>query len=244
MPDARGFLFETHRAGAMDYPYAVYVPRTLPDPGERGVPLIVFLHGRGECGTEGSRQLAQGLPRELIWNPQRWPAIVLLPQKPDYESQWIEHEHAVMAMLERVKQTWPIDASRVYLTGLSQGGAGTWDIAASNPDIFAAIAPVCGYVRAIFSPDEDKLRDRRITSESKAAKEIADAIGDTPVWIFHGADDTVVSPSHSEAMRGALKTVGNEARYSLYPGVGHDAWTPAYREEDLPDWLLSHTLER
>src|SRR5690606_33784366 len=157
-----GFLFREHEHDGRTYRYAGYVPRELPE----NPPVVLFLHGRGESGTDGSRQIAVGIGRELLWNPDRWPAIVLLPQKPDHESQWPEHEPAVLGILDAAIDEFGADPRRVVLTGLSQGGHGSWIIASRNPGRFARVAPVCGYVRFPFrgedlphaAPDQPEFR--------------------------------------------------------------------------------------
>lgn len=234
MISPRGFIFRDIEAQGRTYRYAVYVPRDLPL--DALAPLVVFLHGRGECGEEGSRHLAQGLPLQIMATPEAWPMIVLMPQKPDGDSQWDAHDEAVTAMLDRTLAELPIDPDRVYLTGLSQGGYGTWYLGAKHADRFAAIAPVCGYINAPLRRGDPA----GITADIPEAKALAASLHDMPTWIFHGDADDVVPPQHSTAMHGALKAAGNEARLSMYPGVNHGSWGPAYREAELPGWLLSH----
>ncbi len=143
--DARytGFVFSSLELGSQSYPYALYVPRSYDH--RRAWPLILFLHGKGECGRDGSRQLHVGLGPELLAQPERWPFLVLFPQKPAKDDEWEQHEAAVLAMLDDVTGRYNVDPNRVLLTGLSQGGHGTWVLGARHPERWAALVPVCGY---------------------------------------------------------------------------------------------------
>lgn len=221
----RGFIFaEQPLPGGGTMNYAVYVPRH--HTGAAPMPCILFLHGRGESGTDGNKQLIQGLGSAVQWNAAEWPFVIILPQKPDTDQQWEAYEPEVMTILSRVKRRWSIDEDRVYLTGLSQGGHGTWTIAAANPGVFAAIAPICGYAKTV-------------TPEA-----IARGIGDVPVWAFHGTADDVVLPSETvsviEAIRAerAARQSSVEVKMSLFEGVNHGSWDRAYRECGLAQWLL------
>lgn len=228
-PPARGFVFSEQPikgGGAMNY--AVYVPRDykgLRDP----MPCILFLHGMGESGTDGNKQMIQGIGSAVQWNAKEWPFVIVMPQKPDAEKQWEAYEPEVMTILSRVKRQWNIDDNRVYLTGLSQGGHGTWAIAAMHPGTFAAIAPICGYARTV------------------TVEAVAKGLGDVPVWAFHGTADDVVLPSETTAMTEAIRAEraarGStaEVKVSLFEGVNHGSWDRAYRECGLAAWLLSHS---
>lgn len=236
---ARGFVFFELEHEGTTYPYAVYVPRDY----EHGTPtpMILFLHGRGESGDEGgptgTRQLFQGIGESIMWEPGRWPFVVVMPQKPDYNSQWTDHEAAVMAMVDRAMADYTIDESRVYLTGLSQGGYGTWHLGANHADRFAAIAPICGYVHYPFRD-----RSMAVTPDDPVVMELASRLEGTPVWVFHGDADDVVPPDNSAAMHAALRARGADVRLSMYPGVNHGSWKRAYGERELPGWFLSHQL--
>jgi predicted peptidase len=212
-----GFLFKTIRHKDVDHKYVVYVPREY-DPARKW-PTIVFLNGAGECGTDGLKQVSQGIGPAIMADAKRWPFIVILPQKPDVRQSWGEHAELVVSMLDAVAGMYSVDRSRVYLTGLSQGGHGTWVIGARYPERWAAIAPICGY----GTPEE-----------------IAPHLKDMPVWCFHGEADTVVPPARSIAIVDALKALGASPKLTTYPGVGHNAWDKAYREEPLPTWFLEH----
>lgn len=216
-PPATGFLFKTIRVDDRDYDYAVYLPRNYD--GAKTWPMILFLHGMGESGTDGAQQLGVGLGTAIMRRPGEWPFVVILPQKPEARDAWEDHETAVMAMVRETEATFRIDPTRRYLTGLSQGGHGTMVLGARHSDIWAAIAPICGYVDPA---------------------EVADRLTEMPIWTFHGEADTVVPAEQSKAFVEAVRAAGGSAKLTLYPGVGHNSWDKAYREENLANWLLTH----
>lgn len=208
-------------------PVVVRLPEGY-DPG-RPWPLVVFLHGAGECGSDG-RQAQVGLGPAVAARPDRWPCLVLMPQKPSREHQWEAYEDQVLAAIAEARARWNIDGDRIALTGLSQGGHGTWTFAANHPGTWAAIAPVCGYLNRVSAPPE---------LDASYAK-LAEKIKHLPVWAFHGEDDKVVKVEATKAVVDSLKAAGADVRASYYPGVGHDSWTNAYREK-LGEWFLRHT---
>lgn len=229
---------------------AIYVPRAVADDptaqrhaGNLGAgwPVIVFLNGRGECGTDGTRQLTQGLFPAVISKPEDWPFIILFPQKPDQGSQWEDHESPVLRLLEAVHARYPTDRSRVYLTGLSQGGHGTWMIAARNPSLFAAIAPVCGY--GPLADPADLSQERRRIPFTEEFGTVAGALTNMPVWAFHGELDDIVPASQSRGMVAAINSArqggsGPEPKLTVYPDLNHGSWDRAYREAGIGAWFL------
>jgi predicted peptidase len=220
--------------------FAVYVPRGEAPKG--GWPCIVFLNGRGECGTDGKKQLSVGLMPAVELRPSEWPFVIVFPQKPTEKSKWIDHKEMVYACMEQAQGKWPVDKSRVYLTGLSQGGNGTWEIAAdARGRTFAALAPVCGY----GDPEP-----------------IAGMAADMPVWAFHGEKDDVVPPDKTRAIVRAIEVFGrvydldlhavypekddgtdSRLRMTIYPDLNHGCWDRAYRDSGMPAWFLRFTTE-
>jgi len=210
-----GFVAKTVERGATSYAYQVYVP-----PGyttERKWPVILFLHGAGERGDDGKQQTEVGLGQALRENPQRIPAIVVLPQC-RAEKRW-EGEMAAMALacLEEAQRDYRIDEDRVYLTGLSMGGLGTWEIAAAQPERFAALVPICGL----------------------AVTDAAEKVARLPIWCLHGDADPVVPVDDSRKMVAAIQAAGGTLHYTELAGVGHDAWTQAYSAPTLWIWLFA-----
>ena len=233
-----GFLFRELAIDGRTYPWAVYVPRAY-DPGRRW-PLIVFLHGRGESGSDGVKPIVQGIGSAILWNAERWPALVVFPQKPEKDSEWEQHEAAVLAALDAVTREYRVDPDRVYLTGISQGGHGTWVLGARHRDRWAALVSVCAYAAAHpraagFAPPP---------AFAGTAGELAAGIGDLPVWLFHGDADDVVPAEQMRQLAAALAALGQPPRVTLYPDVNHNSWDRAYAEEELPRWLLAQRRVR
>lgn len=226
---ARGFLMKTINAGGNVVKYVVYVPEAY-DPA-KPMPAILFLNGSGECGTDGLMQISAGLGFAIQKNVKKWPFIVIFPQKQIEPEEWQNEDAMVMAILNEVHGNYNIDSSRIYLTGISQGGHGTWMIAAKHPDIFAAIAPICGWAGNIWKPEDKEY--------SLTNKETASKVAKLPIWIFHGEADPVVPVKAAKDMAECLKSVGADFKITIYPGVQHGSWDKAY-EENLPEWFLEH----
>jgi predicted esterase/predicted kinase len=197
--------------------YRVYVP---PGPPDERRPFLLFLHGRSESGRDNVAQTTVGLGPALVRNPERWPFVVALPQKPDPDAPWERHRRALASLPDEVATAYPTDRSRRCVTGVSQGGHATWELGAERPQDWAALAPVCGY-----GPPERYAR----------------ALAGTAIWCFHGQDDPIVPVEASAAIVRAIEREGGSPRLTIYPGVGHDAWEPAYAEPELPAWLLART---
>jgi predicted peptidase len=224
---AHAFTFHSHSAAGTTYPYAVYAPPGLPE----NPPLVLFLHGSGESGTDGTRAIGVGIGRELLMHPEDWPAVVVIPQKPSRATEWPAHEAAVLAILDR--EVAAHNPSYVALTGLSQGGHGAWIIGSRHAERFNRIAPVCGYVRT----GSDRLAEA--ASGDPAFKRVGAALAGTPVWAFHGDADSVVPVQQSRAAVEAVHRAGGDAKLTVYEGVGHESWLNAYAEPGFAAWLLS-----
>ena len=214
------------------YPYAVYVP---PDfDAQRAWPVILALHGAGERGTDGVRQMQIGIASAIRAHPERVPAIVVFPQAPE-DTCWLgEPADAAMAALDQAMREFHGDPERVYATGLSMGGYGTIHLALAHPRHFAALVIVCGGLFAHATTNAVR-QSPLVTSYAQVAK----ALRATPVWLFHGADDDVIPVDESRALFAALRAEGAPVRYTEYAGVGHAAWTRAYDEAALWEWLFA-----
>ncbi len=215
MPD---FLFRTSHARR----YAVCRP-----PGyttRRKWPLILFLHGAGESGDDGVRQTKVGIGPALEQYPERYPALVVLPQCP-LQGYWRRDTlKGAVAALDETIAAESVDEKRVYLTGISMGGFGSYLLATLEPDRFAAIAPICG---------------------GGQPRAMAPMLARIPLWIFHGALDSVVPVQYSREMVKAIRAANPvELRYTEYPDVDHNSWDAAYAEPELPSWMLSQRLNR
>jgi predicted peptidase len=223
----QGFTEQVYKdASGTEHKYVLFVPHDYK--GDKAYPLILFLHGAGE--TEGGKRM----PVEVGIGPaikklgeMEFPFFVLIPQAKaggqvagrwGAESQNIQR---TLAMLEDVQKNYKIDAKRLYLTGLSMGGYGTWSVAAKYPDKWAAIVPICG------------------GGDPKAAEKIKHI----PCWCFHGEADKTVPAQRSRDMIQALKAAGGNPKYDEYPGVGHNSWDQAYGTKELYAWLLQQSLK-
>ena len=184
------------------------------DDGDAAWPLVLFLHGAGERGDDLSRVAVHGPPR-LVREGHTFPFILVSPQQP--EGGWWQADE-LAALLDEIESTHRVDPDRIYVTGLSMGGFGTWELLQDYPDRFAAAAPVCGG----GTPG-------RIC-----------AARDVPIWAFHGGLDDVVPPLRSEEMVRRLERCDGDVRYTLYPEANHDSWTETYANPELYEWLLSH----
>lgn len=231
-----GFLDRTLTDGGRVHRYVVYVPKEWTP--EKRWPVILFLHGSGERGDDGQRQTAVGLGPAIRWNPERFPAIVVLPQA-RAGTRWMGDEaRFAMRALERTVTELAGDPDRLYLTGMSLGGYGVWHLALENPGRFAAIVPVCG---GIVKPQTaQNVRQSPITIDAADPYAFtAERLRGLPAWIFHGADDSVIPASESRRMHEELRLRNAPVRYTEYPGVGHNAWDPAYGDPALWEWLFA-----
>lgn len=197
--------------------YVVYVPHIV-EPAR--MPAILFLHGAGECGTDGLLQTSVGLPQQIRRKKSRWPFLTIIPQKPDVRTLWLENRLMINQILTQVQEEFQPDPQRRYITGLSQGGRGTFDLANKTIWKFAAATPICGWSDL-----------SRVAQDNKGI----------PFWAFHGLLDSAVKPEGSIQAIEALKAAGNETKITLYEGVDHNSWDRAYSEDELPMWLLSHS---
>ncbi len=239
---ATGFLDRTLTQDGRAHRYQVYVPPDFtPD---RTWPVILFLHGSGERGDDGLRQTQVGLPAAIRWSRDRFAAIVVMPQLPAGCTWTGDMAEMALATLEAAVAEFHGDADRLYLTGLSLGGYGTWLLAAEHPGKFAAVAPVCGGVVPPPGGATSVVQLPATVGLADPYAETARLVGATPTWIFHGADDTVIPVSESRRMAAALRAAGNEAHFTEYPGVGHGAWDPAYGDQDFWAWLFAQNRGR
>ena len=232
-----GFLNRNLELHGTAYHFQVYLPEGFRRDDHKHWPIILFLHGRGERGEEGMWQTQVGLPSSVRDHPERWPFIIVMPQCPQ-EHFWTDPEMLAMAMaaLDQETAEFHADAARTYLTGLSLGGYGSWELARAYPTRWAAIAIAAGGIFWSYAPE-------RWHEANTLPAEYARAIGHTPVWTFHGSDDRVVPVREDELMYAALKASGGHIRYWVYQSLRHDCWFRAFNEPDLPRWLLSHRLD-
>jgi predicted peptidase len=227
-----GFLDRSVAVEGQTHRYQVYVPHDYDV--EKEWPVILFLHGAGERGDDGLGQTEVGLGAAIRFNPERWPAIAIFPQVPEDKTWQGAPGEAAMAALDATMEQYSTDVSRVYLTGLSMGGNGSWYLAFNHADRFAALVPICGFVNSGgWAPDFVP------GPPAEWYTNLAKRIVGIPTWIFHGGADQVVPPAESVAMEAALKAAGGDVRYTEFEGVGHNSWDQAYAKEELAEWLFA-----
>jgi len=197
--------------------YLLYLPDDY-NQSRKDWPLMLFLHGAGERGNDIEKVKVHGPPK-LIENGKKFPFLIVSPQCP--EEQWWDLD-ILSALLDDITETYKIDKTRIYLTGLSMGGYGTWGLATQHPERFAAIAPICGG----GNPKK------------------ASVLNKLPVWAFHGAKDQVVPLEQSQLMIDAIKKAGGNPRFTIYPEAEHDSWTESYDNQELYEWFLQHKKEK
>lgn len=193
--------------------YLLYLPLNYSETGN--YPLLLFLHGAGERGNDLSLVKKNGPPK-LIEEGKDLPFVVVSPQCPA-DKRW--NTKALIALIDEIISRYRIDQNRIYVTGLSMGGNGTWKLATEIADRLAAIIPICGW----GDPFD-------ICS-----------IGNLPVWAFHGAKDLIVPLENSQALVDRLKYCNGNAQITVYPEAGHDSWTETYNNPEIYEWLLSHS---
>jgi predicted peptidase len=216
-------------------PYRLLKP-VSPESKEQ-FPLIIFLHGAGERGSDNEVHIKH--ISEFVTDPKnrgKYPCFVLAPQCPKNQM-WADFKGSganvslsenptrptqlLIELIDQIMKEFPIDESRIYITGLSMGGYGTWDLIARFPDKFAAAVPICG----------------------GGAPETVARIKHIPIWAFHGALDRIVMPQESRKMIAALQKAGATPGYTEYPDIEHNSWVHAYKEPHLVHWLFKQKLE-
>ena len=229
-PKETGFLNRVIKVKNKDYRYQVYVPANYTK--AKQWPVILSLHGAGERGEDGLAQTQVGIGGAIRFHSDRFPAVVVMPQcRKDVWWTDPEMEAQAMAILAKSMKEFRGDPKRVYLTGLSMGGYGTFAFASKYPGKFAAAVAICG---GVVMPRTQAVGD--------PYTEVAGKIGKTPMWIFHGSADPAVPVTESQKMNAAIKAAGGNVRYTEYPGVTHNSWDKAYGEADLAKWLFEQHL--
>ena len=210
--------------------YRIHVPANLP--AGKKVPLILFLHGAGERGDDNVAQLKHGVTDLIRFGMTNGEAVVIAPQCPAgmqwVNPTWSAPSHLMPSMpstpmklaillLQDAMSKLPVDPARIYVTGISMGGYGTWDILQRKPGLFAAAVPICGGADTTLAP----------------------ALKNIPIWAFHGDKDGAVPVSRSRDMVKALQACGSKVQYREYPNAGHDVWTRTYSDKAVLTWLFA-----
>jgi predicted peptidase len=226
---------KTFTAGKEKLPYRLMKPQGYDK--KKTYPLVVFLHGSGERGIDNNRQLVHGVAEfAKAAARKKYPCFLIAPQCPANQMwvdvDWSAKKHKiskepsrsgklVLGLIDEMKKEFSIDPKRIYLTGLSMGGYGTWDLLARKPALFAAGVPICG------------------GGDEKTGKTLAKI----PIWVFHGDKDNAVNVERSREMVAAIKKAGGKPKYTEYKGVGHNSWTRAYNDPALMKWLFKQKRE-
>jgi predicted peptidase len=198
--------------------FLLFLPTAYGTPEKKDVkwPLLLFLHGGGERGDNLELVKKHGPPK-IVEQKKDFPFVTISPQCPA-EKQWNADE--LVKLVDHVANTYQIDPKRMYVSGLSLGGAGTWELLAKHPGKFAAAVPICG------------------PGDPAAAEKMKG----TPIWVFHGAKDQGVPIAKSEEMVEAIKKAGGNVKFTVYPEAAHDSWTETYNNEEVYKWLLEQKL--
>jgi predicted peptidase len=216
--------------------FMLFAPKDYKADGKKW-PLMLFLHGLGECSNDDLSRVKIHGPANLVDSRPDFPFVLVTPQAPppaDYKEGVKRTPEEIIALaaktwnpkeliqlVDHVMSQLNIDRDRVYVTGLSMGGFGTWRLAATYPDRFAAAVPICG---------------------GGEPEKMADALSRVPIWAFHGAKDPVVKLTWSQEMVDAVKHAGGDVKLTVYPEGQHDSWKPTYNNQEVYDWLLAHRL--
>jgi predicted peptidase len=203
--------------------YLLFLPKGYEPKADKRWPLMLFLHGAGERGTNIWKVATHGPPKNVATNPD-FPFILVSPQCPEHQ---VWSKDVLLGLLDDIIAHYAVATNRVYLTGLSMGGYGTWDLGLTYPEKFAAIVPICG--------------GGELITLMLVGREKEPALKNLGVWAFHGGLDLVVPLTESQRMVNALKMVGmKDVKLTVIPNAGHDSWTAAYNNPELYEWLLSH----
>jgi predicted peptidase len=215
--------FQAEGTRRLELNYLLFLPKDYDPKSSKRWPLLMFLHGVGERGTDVWKVATHGPPKLVKQQPD-FPFIVVSPQCPVGQ---VWSNDALLALLDDVTRQYAVDPARVYLTGLSMGGYGTWSLGLAHPDKFAAIVPICG---------GGQLLNVLVSNSEKPQ-----ALKSLGVWAFHGAKDPVVPLDESQRMVDALKKAGaSDVKLTVYPEALHDSWTQTYNNPEVYQWLLAH----
>jgi len=221
MSDEKQGVFETVVNIPIKLNYVLYTPNKYLETDSE-LPLVLYLHGVGERGTDLKKLELNGVP-ELIRKGKQFPFLTLAPQCPDF-GWWSRSEYveALASLTKEIINSHRVDKKRVYVTGLSMGGYGTLALAKKYPKLYSAIIPICGGM------DDHKDIER---------------LKDMPIWLFHGNKDNTHPVEGSITIYDLLKPNNQNIKLTIYEGVGHNSWDETYTNDEVYDWLLSHKKE-
>jgi len=241
------FPMRTVSVKGHEYKFRIFVPPSR-DPS-KPIPVMLYLHGSGARGDDNESQI-EGMQFYVRQNPERFSFMMVFPQC-RAETFWAgEMLDQAMAALDQTVKEFNGDPNRLYLAGYSMGGFGTWQAAVAYPNKFAALVPIAGGIKPQGPVPEEQMAIlspavRRAAESEDPYKAFAAVIGNTPVWVFHGGADDVVSPEGSRQMVATLKSSGNpNVRFTEFENVGHGSVANAFNEPELFDWLAQQRLQK
>jgi predicted peptidase len=200
---------------AVTLQYQIYLPNEYETKASEKWPLVLFLHGSGERGDDIEKVKIHGPPK-LAGRGKEFPFVLVSPQCPMTMRGWNADE--LDKLVDELTSSFRIDRQRLYVTGLSMGGSGTWSLIRAQPEKFAAAMPLCG----------------------RGDLEAVEKLAQTPIWVLVGDQDREQTVQNCKDMAAALNKAGGEVKLTVYPGVGHDCWTETYNNPEVYEWLLSH----
>jgi predicted peptidase len=213
-PKGTGFFIRDLNVDGGSHKYGLFLPHNYKP--NVPTPAIVFLHGVLQAGGDGRSEMGQGLGPNISRNPERFPCIAIFPQSGgDWTGE--ARDRLCMAVIDDVAAHYAIDPDRVVLTGLSNGGYGTWHIGANHPDRFAALVPVSG--------------NADYESVSKLTR--------IPIWCFHNSGDFIIGSGNSREMIRLINEAGGHAKYTQFNAVGHECWNEVYGDPKVIEWMLA-----
>jgi predicted peptidase len=213
-PKGTGFMVKQLTFDGQTRNYGLFVPHDYST--AKPAPVIVFLHGVLQAGSDGVKNMGQGIGPVIAMQPEKYPFIVVFPQSGgDWKG--ADREKLALAVLDEVQKTYSTDNKRVILTGLSNGGYGVWHIGADHPERFTALVPVAG-----FSDYDDV---PKLTA--------------LPIWCFHNSGDFLVPSGGSREMCVRINAAGGHAKYTQLDAVGHDCWVQVYGNPELLTWMMA-----
>jgi predicted peptidase len=230
--EAGTFVKKSVTTSGVSYPYQVFVPKSYNT--SRKSPMIVFVGGGAERGSDGDKQTMVGLGPVVRAQAATFPSIVLFPQLPAGEGMsHAKHREVILAAIDAAKASYNVDPARMYITGISFGSGIVWEFAHEHPTSFAAIVSVATVVC------DSCVAGSTFTTQGSSYAEIARALSAVPVWMFHGAVDPQASLTLAHQLQASFVAQGGTVQFTEFPGVGHNAWDPAYATSGLYEWLFA-----
>jgi predicted peptidase len=217
-------VFQSSYAPSESRNYWLFLPSQYDEKPDQKWPLLLFLHGAGECGSDLELVKLHGPPKLVTQRPNDFPFVVVSPQAPASDKPYVDRWEAPLLaeLVDQVAAKFAVDTDRLYVTGLSMGGYGTIRLCANYPGKFAAAVPVCG----------------------GGWNNYASNLVPVPMWFFHGDHDLAVPVEMSTDLVRSIRLKGGQPKLTIYDNVGHDSWTATYNNPEVYTWLLEQRLSQ